>query len=204
MLKINEIFQSIQTEGPLADTPATFIRLSGCNLSCDFCDTEHEKVNQLIAQKELVDHICVMGDTELIVITGGEPFLQDFSELVHGLLSAGYYVQVETNGSVKPHENFNSRMLNMMIIVCSPKTGIHEDMWPLLHSIKLLCSSSTKEAQISTLRATCKREGIELFLQPTMGGSKEEESANIARTVELCIATNCKFSLQYHKLIGIL
>jgi len=196
-LKVNEIFSSIQTEGPFAGTPATFIRLSGCNLFCSFCDTDHSYFEELEVDA-IVDVIQHKGH-RLVVITGGEPFLQDFSELAQELIDRNFVVQVETNGTLCPEwvQKFGSSL----IVVCSPKQDIHPDLWGRLIAAKLLCTEHTRPEQVVVLKATCDSKDIILYLQPQMGGDNEQE--NIHRTVELCKSTGSNFSLQYHKLIDI-
>ena len=203
MLKINEVFQSIQTEGPFAGTPATFVRLAGCNLSCAFCDTDHNEVNQYITDEDLFEQLLELADVPMVVITGGEPFLQNFSRLANELLSVGYAVQVETNGTVEPCTEFNSNVLDDMHIVCSPKQDICERIWEYLNSVKMLCCSSTQVEQVKQLKKTCSKKYVELYLQPVMCDDAELQQANILRTVELCKESQCKFSLQYHKLVNI-
>lgn len=96
--KINEIFYSIQAEGHNAGMPAHFIRLAGCNMRCTFCDTNND-VNFEMTAEGIVD--IIKKSTTLcgnIVITGGEPTMQNISPLVRMLKNEKYYVCVETNG----------------------------------------------------------------------------------------------------------
>ena len=73
-MRVNEIFYSIQGEGRYTGTPAIFIRLAGCNLRCDFCDTEHQPYQDL-TEEEIMRQIADF-PTSHVVITGGEPMLQ--------------------------------------------------------------------------------------------------------------------------------
>ena len=102
-LPINEIFKSIQGEGGLAGTPASFVRLSGCNLKCSFCDTKHEDVNFWMSPSEIANDIVTLDPKiELIVITGGEPTLHDLRPLCHALveaLASHITIAIETNGT---------------------------------------------------------------------------------------------------------
>jgi 7-carboxy-7-deazaguanine synthase len=101
IMKINEIFTSIQGETSFAGLPFTFVRLSGCNLRCTYCDTqyayeegEEQSLEGVIAEIE-------KRDVPRLVITGGEPLLQDETHaLCSRLLDLGFTVLLETNGSI--------------------------------------------------------------------------------------------------------
>lgn len=103
MLKVSEIFKSIDGEGITAGYPAAFIRLYGCNLKCSYCDSMYAcKGNEYTEMtiQEIVDKIFWMYTTH-VTITGGEPLLQkETKELIYTLVSYDYIVNVETNGAV--------------------------------------------------------------------------------------------------------
>lgn len=100
-LLVNEIFHSIQGESVHSGRPCVFIRLTGCNLRCGYCDTRYAyqegfeaSVEELILRA--AEHGC-----RLVEVTGGEPLLQkETPALVSGLLGAGHEVMIETNGSL--------------------------------------------------------------------------------------------------------
>lgn len=100
MLKICEIFRSLQGESTYAGLPCAFVRLTGCNLRCTYCDTSYawdEGVEKTI--EEIVAAVDAL-ETQLVEITGGEPLCQDNTPLLcQRLLDRGYTVMVETNGS---------------------------------------------------------------------------------------------------------
>lgn len=99
-LRVNEVFRSIQGESSFAGLPCSFVRLTGCNLRCAYCDTgyaHHEGQDRPLGEvlAEMLAH-----ETSLVELTGGEPLLQSGAvELARCLLSAGKTVLVETNGS---------------------------------------------------------------------------------------------------------
>ena len=100
-LRVNEIFKSIQGESTYAGLPCSFIRLTGCNLRCSYCDTTYafEKGIDMSIEEILAD-MGLLG-CNLVEITGGEPLLQEGTGgLVKSLLGEGYKVLVETNGSL--------------------------------------------------------------------------------------------------------
>jgi len=132
-LSVHSIFKTIQGEGPFAGTPALFVRLQNCNLACPVCDTQFDKGNVFEIQ-ELVEVLKgqVPATLEffrpLIVITGGEPFIQpDLPDLCKLLIQDGFRIQIETAGTVwqKPFGNLfvDYFYRNHLTIVCSPKTG---------------------------------------------------------------------------------
>ena len=95
--KINEIFYSIQGEGHWTGTPMVFIRMSGCNLKCHFCDTEHEAYTEM-SDDEILASISKY-PSPYVCITGGEPALQLDQDLVDLLVKDGRRVHIETNGT---------------------------------------------------------------------------------------------------------
>ena len=113
-MKINEIFYSLQGEGFYTGTAAVFIRFSGCNLKCPFCDTSHEQGGELTEEdncQEITGYPC-----RHVVLTGGEPMLQLTERLITMLHNAGKFIQVETNGTI-PIESH----LPIDWVTCSPK-----------------------------------------------------------------------------------
>lgn len=96
-MRINEIFYSIQGEGANAGKPAIFVRLSGCNLKCPFCDTEHEP-HVVMTVDEVIDAIKEY-PSDLVVLTGGEPTLQGIEPLIQKIHQIGKSVAIETNGT---------------------------------------------------------------------------------------------------------
>jgi len=99
--RINEIFYSLQGEGFWTGTPAVFVRFSGCNLRCPFCDTDHRS-SRLMELPALVDQVrreAGESTAPLVVLTGGEPGLQVDDALVAALHDAGFRVHIETNGT---------------------------------------------------------------------------------------------------------
>ncbi len=124
-MHIADIFYSIQGEGPAMGRPAHFIRLAGCNLRCEGCDTDHTTLRDLSPEKILEEV-----NEERVVITGGEPTLQmkELSLLIDILYKAGKDVHMETNGTNMIGEE---DLKKMRCIVVSPKRGsdVDFDRW---------------------------------------------------------------------------
>ena len=118
--KVNEIFYTLQGEGAHSGIPAVFIRFSGCNLRCPWCDTEFADYREMTSD-QIIAEICELYDLpnerrKMVVMTGGEPGLQVDDALVDALHAAGFFVCIETNGT---------RPLPVAIdwVTCSPKEG---------------------------------------------------------------------------------
>ena len=101
-MRITEIFKSIQGESTYAGAPCIFIRLTGCNLRCVWCDTEYAFFGgEELSVDEAVKRVGRLGG-ELVEITGGEPLLQEeVYPLMDQLLRKGYEVMLETSGQRK-------------------------------------------------------------------------------------------------------
>lgn len=106
-MRINEIFYSIQGEGTHAGRPAVFVRFAGCNLKCDFCDTNHQPYKEY-SEDEIVRQIASYG-ANFVVFTGGEPTLQLTESLVDKVhaIRDDMYIAVESNGTHECVYNVN-------------------------------------------------------------------------------------------------
>ncbi|MDR4503387.1 MAG: radical SAM protein [Candidatus Scalindua sp.] len=126
-LVVNEIFKSIQGESSYAGIPCTFIRLTGCNLRCTYCDTTYAydkgiEMSLETIEKKIEGYCC-----KNVCITGGEPLLQEaVHELIRGLLQLKYKVFVETNGSVNISV-LPGNVIRVMDIKC-PDSRMHGEM----------------------------------------------------------------------------
>lgn len=127
-MKISEIFTSIQGESSYAGLPCTFIRLSGCNLRCAYCDTQYAYSDGTeMPVDEIIDRVRQSGPN-LVEITGGEPLLQEteLSVLVPALLDEGYHVLIETNGS-KSIKGIDKRAV-VILDIKTPGSGMSDKM----------------------------------------------------------------------------
>lgn len=188
-MRINEIFCSIQGEGYYTGTPSVFIRTSGCNLRCPFCDTKHEEGWEMS-----VEEIVVAASSYAprhAVITGGEPSLQkDLPTLVDALHEVGFYVQIETNGT---------RHLPSTIdwITCSPKV-IEETVILEPHEVKVVFEGQDMKPYEQMFRPQV------WSLQPCDTGVKEKNDKLLNEAVDFIISHPMwRLSLQTHKLIGV-
>jgi 7-carboxy-7-deazaguanine synthase len=124
-LKVNEIFFSIQGESTYAGLPCVFVRLTGCNLRCSYCDTRYayDEGNDMEI-REIIERVSSY-NCPLVEITGGEPLLQEMTpSLVLQLLDDKYEVLMETNGS-RDISTVDERCVKILDIKC-PSSGEHE------------------------------------------------------------------------------
>jgi len=102
-MRISEIFHSIQGEGKLMGVPSAFVRVSGCNLRCVWCDTPYaswEPEGENMAVAAIVDHVAKIG-AKHVVVTGGEPMIMpEIGELCRSLKSRGHHITMETAATV--------------------------------------------------------------------------------------------------------
>jgi organic radical activating enzyme len=130
--RINEIFYSIQGEGRWTGTPAIFIRFSGCNLNCEWCDTKHETYKEYTVW-DVLDEINEY-PSDRIILTGGEPTLQLDINFLEVFKYEFYKIHLETNGTnqiahlrcmldwitVSPKEKWQCRLGNELKLVYRP------------------------------------------------------------------------------------
>ncbi|MFV0545880.1 MAG: 7-carboxy-7-deazaguanine synthase QueE [Bacteroides sp.] len=180
MRKINEIFYSLQGEGYHVGTPAVFVRFSGCNLKCSFCDTDHEE-GVLMTDDDLLAEISKY-PAKTVILTGGEPSLWIDEALIDRLHQYGAYVCIETNGTHPIPQTIDW-------VTCSPKAGGAVGI-RRIDELKVVYEGQSL-TPYEAIPAT------HYFLQPCSG-------RNIPETIA-CVMEHPKWrlSLQTHKLIHI-
>ncbi len=180
MRKINEIFYSLQGEGFHAGTPAVFVRFSGCNLKCDFCDTRHEE-GKSMTDEEIVEEV-LRYPSRMVILTGGEPGLWVDDALIEALHKAGKYICIETNGTCVLPEQIDW-------VTCSPKQGTVLNV-KRMDEVKVVYLGQDVSSYLQ-LPAT------HFFLQPCSCRNTEEVVGYILQHPQW------RLSLQTHKLINI-
>lgn len=219
---VQNIWETIQGEGPYAGRRAVFIRFTGCNLQCPMCDTDYTSKRNSFDQVELAANITNVykhhfsGATKpLIVITGGEPFRQNFGELARELLAKKWTVQIETNGTLW-HDDIPKIPL---VIVCSPKTSvIHESMRPYIHAFKYVLQAGFIDDNdglpISVLgnnvrparpypRAAFDHREIPIYVQPLDEQDRERNAMNMEITKQVAMKHGYILCDQMHKRFGL-
>lgn len=190
-LSINEIFYSLQGEGGRTGEASIFIRLSGCNLACSFCDTDFE-YGKAMSVQEILSEISSFG-CKWIIWTGGEPTLQLTDEITSFFKDNGYLQAIETNGTRRVPVGID-------YITCSPKQFFDKIrlIIPQVDELRFPIQKGDTLPDISVLPKADK-----YLLSPIFDGNNI-----IPENVEYCIEiikTNPQWglSLQTHKLIGI-
>lgn len=192
MKRINDIFYSLQGEGYYTGRAAVFIRFSGCNLHCPFCDTDFREYREMSDEDILaaVTNLCPADkNLPMIVLTGGEPSLQVDEQLVDLLHCAGFYVAMETNGTHPVASNIDW-------ITVSPK-GTKLAL-SACDEIKLLFLSPEFTPDSLPIEAEL------YYLQPCDVGDVERNQAITSACIRYIQAhPQWQLSLQTHKLLGI-
>lgn len=195
MYRVNEIFYSLQGEGYWTGTPMVFLRLSGCNLKCPFCDTDHAAFREMTADEIVAAAKAAGGPCERVCVTGGEPGLQLDAHLVDALHTAGYKVHVETNGT-RP-------LPDVDWVTLSPKEdvkGLKGDGTVVLEraeEVKVVYEDGVDEKWASFPASWH-------FLQPCDTGDPEKNKAVQAKTIDhIQRHPLWRLSLQTHKLLNI-
>lgn len=126
-MRICEIFHSIQGEGLMMGVPTTFVRTVGCNLRCEWCDTQYSMDG---GEEMSLDAIMErIGDVKHVCVTGGEPMLQpEMPELLRRLVFAGKQVVLETNGSVDLSDVPSDPLMLISMDIKCPSSGMTDRM----------------------------------------------------------------------------
>jgi len=191
-LKVKDIFYSLQGEGGRQGEASIFIRLSGCNLNCDFCDTDFEGGEKLSLGQILL--IIRQFPCRWIVWTGGEPTLQLTDKCLQFFKIAGYLQAIESNG-----HNRLSKLLDYTVVSPKGSADYAAEINPKVSEIRLPVRANDSIPPIESLP-----EAAFYFLSPVFTENPEETKANIAYCVEqVKLHPEWRLSLQVHKWIGI-
>lgn len=132
-MRISEIFYSIQGEGALTGVPSVFVRTSGCNLRCTWCDTPYASWNPEgadLSVAEVMEHVLEF-QSRFVVITGGEPMIaRGVHELAAALREAGLHITIETAGTVAPNGiPCDLASVSPKLANSTPKPDMIENAW---------------------------------------------------------------------------
>ena len=141
-MKISELFFSIQGEGELTGVPSVFVRTSGCNLRCRWCDTKYaswKPEGENVTINDLLDKVCSY-PARHVVISGGEPMIaKGIEEFVHLLKESGKHITIETAGTISPNGiQCDLASLSPKLSDSTPKEGDINKEWIDRHESKRL------------------------------------------------------------------
>ncbi len=206
VLQVKEVVDTFQGEGPFVGQPAIFVRLGGCNLACDFCDTFFEEFKDIKTEdlvKDIEEKSMLKGARKnLVVITGGEPLRQPIETLCSELIKKNYTVQIETNGSIYrdlPEE---------VKIICSPKVvnqkymKIDPRLYSRLTAVKFLISDQ-REGYCDVPEMYISEKEMPIYLQPMDELDKNLNRKNMDLTIKLAHKYGFNLCLQTHKIWNI-
>lgn len=186
-MKINEIFYSLQGEGHYTGTPTVFVRMAGCNLRCSFCDTDFEAFMEM-TEEEIVAEASRY-PARHVVITGGEPTLQLTASLSERFHKAGFFIQIETNGTRLLPEG-----CRIDWVTCSPKEG---GAVRIAHIDELKVVNTGQD-----IHAYDSIEAKEYRLQPCDVQDDTRNAEILKQTIDFILDNpKWKLSLQTHKIL---
>lgn len=192
LYRVNEIFYSVQGEGANAGTPAVFVRFSGCNLHCPFCDTQHQAYTEL-SESEIVASVAKY-PAQLVVLTGGEPSLFVTDSLISALKKQSRIIAVETNGT-------HSLPQGVDFVTLSPKCDYVPHSELALHrcdELKVVYDGTADPSRYSQIQATYR------FLQPCDVGDEAQNKKIVELTFQYCLQhPEWRISLQLQKILNI-
>lgn len=206
-MRVNEIFYSLQGEGRNTGRAAAFIRFSGCNLRCPFCDTEFDRYREMTAEEIVM--VISSYPTRFVVLTGGEPTLQVTEAFVDLLHQHGYEVAMESNGT-------RPAPMNIDWLTVSPKMSLPPTPSDWRGGFKGRMPDEIKIVFESSDSLSCILEKLPLqsvggggrlpllYLQPCDTGDSERNARIMKAAVDYIMQhPQWRLSLQTHKLIHI-
>jgi len=202
-MRINEIFYSIQGEGKWTGLPNIFVRITGCNLRCSFCDTTYAYDDGEEMSIEEITNYIGKYPCKYICITGGEPLLQkEMPKLIDAFLKRNYRICLETNGSISIENIIGKKSLMISLDIKCPSSNMHEKMH--IESISLLNKNDQLKFVIGNKKDYSYAKKIvheykpicSVFFQPVWGSNPKHLADWILND-----GLNVKLGLQVHKMI---
>ena len=190
MLQLVEIFYSVQGEGTWTGTPAVFVRLAGCNLSCAFCDTDYA-LKFVAGIDDVVTAVRAAGGRcPMVILTGGEPLAQtETPALIAALRADGRRVHIESNGTLRV------ALPADVWLTVSPKERLDPVMAARANEAKLIVDGRVPTEWVAHFPSE-----TPIFLQPE--GNKPANVA-LAYAAAKDVPARFRLSLQTHKFIGV-
>ena len=193
-MRVKEIFYSLQGEGTYTGRPAIFVRFSGCNLACPFCDTDF-KGGDDYSEDSLIDEIRKFEPCKFVVFTGGEPTLQLTDSLIDKLHELGFFIAIETNGT-----KLYPRGIDWITV--SPKNDFcaNANLYPYnitASEVKVVYNGENTPEKYE-------KAGLVKYIQPCDTGDAKKNKEIIRKSVEwLKNHPDWRLSLQTQKIINV-
>ncbi len=202
-MRVTEIFHSLQGETSRSGLPCSFVRFTGCDLRCGYCDTAYAFEGGIAMTREAIVDRLLGWPTRFVTLTGGEPMLQkELPELARDLLARGFTVAVETHGQL-PVKALPSQVIKIVDIK-TPGSGEVAKEVSVLEELDakdevkfVICSREDFDWSLALIRKHGLEERLPLLLSPSFG---QVEPKDLAAWM-LQAGLKARLNLQIHKYI---
>jgi 7-carboxy-7-deazaguanine synthase len=203
-MRITEIYQSVQGESSYAGLPCVFVRTTGCDLRCSWCDSEFTFTGGTnMALDQIITEVAKY-DCKLVELTGGEPLLQpEIYELATRLADSGHTVLIETGGH-RDISKLDPRIIRIMDLKCPASGECERNLWSNLEHLRsvdevkfVIADRADYEWTIKTIREHALEDRVNLLISTAFGMIEPQQVVKWMLEDKL----RARFQLQLHKYI---